>query len=214
VAAFTESLELSRRIGDRHGEAIVAFHLGSAFLDVPALRDLDQAEYWYKESFERLDESDYLSRATTMGQVGKVHLARFEEAPKAGPHEPELVTHLNAALAAYRQELEWLPADALESFAVVHNQLGLIHEYAGQIDIALRDYERSIRFEETVGNQYGAAISRRNIARMLANHGQWDKALLWAQAALRDFKAVGPGAANDSAETEQMLVDIKKARTR
>ena len=57
---YQEALTLSQRIGDRAAEALVAFNLGNAFLDVPGLRDLDQAEHWYRHSLSLREDSDRL----------------------------------------------------------------------------------------------------------------------------------------------------------
>ncbi len=48
-------LPLCHRIGDRPAEAVAAFNLGHAYKDIPALRDLDQAERWYRRSLELCD---------------------------------------------------------------------------------------------------------------------------------------------------------------
>jgi hypothetical protein len=53
---FQEALTLDQQIGDRQGEAEGAGSLGNAYLRVPGLRDLDQAEHWFQRSLSlRLD---------------------------------------------------------------------------------------------------------------------------------------------------------------
>ena len=70
VEAYQEAVDLSQRIGDRPGEAIVAFNLGHAYTDIPALRDLAQAERWYRRSLELRDERDRLGRGKCLSQLG------------------------------------------------------------------------------------------------------------------------------------------------
>ena len=50
VQPYQEAIGLFQRIGDRHGESTAAFNLGHAYSDpdIPALRDLGQAEQWYQ----------------------------------------------------------------------------------------------------------------------------------------------------------------------
>ena len=49
---LTRAAELFSRIGDDHSEFVAAAALGLAHRDVQQLRDLDQAEYWYRRSLE------------------------------------------------------------------------------------------------------------------------------------------------------------------
>ena len=64
VQPYQEAIELSHRVGDRRAEASAAFNLGHVYNRVRALRDLDQAEQWYRRCLELLDEHDTLGRAT------------------------------------------------------------------------------------------------------------------------------------------------------
>ena len=118
VQAYTEALQLTRRIGNRPNEAIAAYNLGRAYAEVPGLRNLDEAERWFQESLDLHDETDRLGRARCVGQLGSVHYQRFAEALTVGRPEAELLDHLNAAAEAYQQALELLPADAVADLAV------------------------------------------------------------------------------------------------
>ncbi|MFL6262790.1 MAG: CHAT domain-containing protein [Thermoanaerobaculia bacterium] len=83
VSAYEEALELSERIGDRACAATCAFNLGNAFKDLSALRDLDQAERWYRRSLELYDERDRLGRGRCLMQFGYIDWKRFHEARTA-----------------------------------------------------------------------------------------------------------------------------------
>src|SRR5207248_2780624 len=50
VQAYQENYELRLRIEDRPGAAIAAYNLGRAYTGIPALRDLAQAEHWFRRS--------------------------------------------------------------------------------------------------------------------------------------------------------------------
>jgi len=83
-------LELSERIEDRQEAAICTFNLGHSYVGTfsPAMRDLDQAETWYRRSLGLRDEGDRLSRARCLGQLGLVARERFTEARAAnGPED-------------------------------------------------------------------------------------------------------------------------------
>lgn len=95
VTAYEEAANLLQRIGNKP-EAIVAFNLGCAYMDIPALRDLAQAERWYRRALELFDERDHNGRALALGQLGLVACERFQEARAANKPEEELLQHLNA----------------------------------------------------------------------------------------------------------------------
>ncbi len=211
VEAYTESLELDRRIGDQPAQAVVAHNLGTAYKDIRGLRDLDAAERWYQRSLHLVDERDYLGRSRGMYQLGYVHYERFLEAQEAGRPEAELRDHLTHAANAYHQAVGLLPADAVGDLAITHNQLGLIYDAAGDLDTAVRHYGESVRYEEAAGNHYGAGQSRRNVAIAFAERRRFGDALEWARAALRDFQSYGNRAADRIAETQQVIAKIEQA---
>ncbi len=97
IASYQESLDLAEEMGERAGAAICAFNLGTAHKDIPAIRDLDRAENWYRRSLELYDERDRLRRGRSQGQLGGVALERFWEARNAGEAAATLLAHLNAA---------------------------------------------------------------------------------------------------------------------
>jgi tetratricopeptide (TPR) repeat protein len=210
VEAYTEALELFRRVADRPGEAATVFNLGHAYKALPGLRDLDAATRWYQEALDLFDEGDRLGRARCVGQLGYVHWDRFKEARNANRPDAELRALLTAARDAYQQALELLPADAVSDLAIAHNQLGLIYDDAGQLDAAVRHWQQSVRYDEVAGNRYGAASTRHNVAAALAENGRLRDGMLWAQAALRGFQTYGDRAAADMAETNQLIAAIEQ----
>jgi tetratricopeptide (TPR) repeat protein len=208
IEAYTEALELKRRIGDRPGEAITAYNLGTAYLNLPELRDLNEAERWYQDSLDLRDEGDRLGRAQCVAQLGHVRWERFREARAAGRPQAELLAHLNAARDAYQQALDLTPGDAVGELAVIQNQLGMIYADGSQFEVALRHYQEAIRYEEVRGNRYGAAQTRGNVAAALADRGRLGDGLLWAEAALRDFQSYGARAAAEIAQIQQLIAEI------
>jgi len=205
---YQEALELDQRIGDRTAEAQDAGNLGNAYLRVPGLRDLDQAQHWYQHSFSLRPDSDRHGRSISLAWLGGVALARFNDAEAGGEAEPVLLRHLNAALRSYQQSLDLTAADDHQARANTENQLGNIYSQAGDTGQALRHYQRSVQHEEARRNIYGAGQTRYNIALLLAGDGRISDALYYARAALDNFRQVGQGAASEVVNAEQLITDL------
>ena len=210
VEAYEEALELVESIGERTLSAICAFNLGHAYKDISALRDLRQAEHWYRRSLELRDERDHLYRGTSLGQLGSVTFERFMEAREQERPEDEVLRHLNEAVSFYRQALEHFPADAVDELAVAHNALGAIYRNAGDTDRAVVHYRDSIRYREKQGNVYGASDTRFNVAIALDHAGRPQDALEYARAALRGFETYGESAADAIQSTRQLIEVIQQ----
>ena len=212
VDNYQKGYDLALRIGDHAGAAACAFNLGHVYSgDVPALRDLAQAEVWYRRGLELTSDSDRLTRSKGLGQLGLVAHERFKEARHAKQPEAVLLEHWKAARQFYQQSLDLTPPDALNSLACAHDRLGRIYGEAGQTEQAVAHYCQSIRYEELAGNLYGAANTRYNIALAYANAGRFTDALLFAQAALHNYAQFGPAAANEAAEAQQLIAEIEEA---
>jgi len=211
VASYRQALDLAEVLALRSEAAIAAYNLGGAFEDVPAVRDLAQAEHWYRRSLDLRDERDRQGQGGCHAQLGSVAFERFEEARAAGRPESELLAALNAALAAYQQALALLPANAVNDLAVAHNQLGMIYGTVGDFDRALPHYRECIRLAEGSGNLYQAGATRFNVALALLQSGRLTDAREYARAALRNFEPYGPGAAAETQRTQQLLAHIEQA---
>ena len=187
------------------------FNLGHAYKDIPALRDLAQAERWYRRALELHEERDRLNRSKGLSQLGLVAYERFNEARKVKKPEAELLKQLNIAVQFYQQALEITPPNAVDSLAVKHNALGVIYdEGAGDLDRALPHYREAIRYEEMQGNLYGAAQTRCNVALALAQAGRLMDAREYALAALRNFETFGDRAAEEIEKTRGLVAQIEE----
>lgn len=204
---YRESLEIDELLGDQPGAAVTAFNLGRAYTEVPVLRDLDQAETWYRRGLDLRDEVDRLGRARCLGQLGCVARERFKEALAAEAREDELLRLINEAAGFYHQALDLLPEDAVNDRAVTENQLGAIYADAGDLDRALPHYRECIRLDESAGNPFGAAQTRFNVAVCLARAGRFAD----ARAALRNYETFGRRAAAEIEKTKGLLAAIDQA---
>jgi len=208
VAAYRESFDLAQRIGDGTAAAASACNLGNAYI---GLRDLAEAERWYRGGLELMPDGDRMGRAGSLGQLGHVARERFEEARRANQPEAVLLRHLNDALGFYQQALAMTPPDAIGQLAVIHNQLGASYGDAGQLDRALRHYRESIRYRESAGNLYGAALTQYNVAVALLRARRLADARDYADAALRNYQTYGASAEQDIQDTLGLIAAIDKA---
>jgi tetratricopeptide (TPR) repeat protein len=206
VEPSKEAISIYQFIGDKATEAISAFNLGHAYKNLPVLRNLDEAEHWYRRGLELFATDDKLARGKCHNQLGNIVYQRFNDAKKAGKTEEELLKHLKAAVDYYQQALALLPPDAVDDLAVTHNQLGLIYNDAGDLERALEHYNKSVQYKEAAGNIYAAGNTRFNIALMFFQNGRLTDALLYARAALRNFESYG-GRAKDMEDDAKGLIE-------
>jgi tetratricopeptide (TPR) repeat protein len=211
VSAYEEAAELLHRIGDEPAAAVAAFNLGHAYMLLPTLRDLDEAERWYRRSLDLFPAGDRLGRGGCFAQLGLVAYERFKEAREAGAPEETLAAHLNEAAEQYHRALDLTPANAVDALAVKHNQLGNIYRDAGDLARSLRHCREAIRYHEQAGNVYAAAQDRYNMAVSFARAGRWPDALDYARAALRGFQTFGARAAQDIQDTQRLIAVIEQA---
>jgi tetratricopeptide (TPR) repeat protein len=207
---YQEALALAQRIGDRPSEAQRAVSLGLAYLRVPGLRDLDQAEHWLRHSLSLRPDGDRVGRSLDLESLGAVALERFKDASAADEAEAVLLEHLNAALRSYRQALDLTSADDHEARGVQENELGNVFREAGDTGRALQHYQRSIQHKEARRDIFGAGVTRYNIALLLADDGRISDALHYARAALDNFRQAGPGAASEAAQAERLIAALEQ----
>jgi tetratricopeptide (TPR) repeat protein len=214
VTSLRRAADLYRRIDDRSAQANIAGSLANAYLEIPALRDLDRAEHHYRESLALRPDHDRLGRARDAGSLGLIARQRLLDARRAGAPAAVLTGYLRTAAEYYHQDLALLPADAVADLAVAHNQLGAVYADAGRADSAITHYQKSINLKEAADDRYGAGTTRRNIASLLARAGRYGEALAYAHAALADYTSYGPAAATAADQTRQLIAKIEKdART-
>ena len=97
-----------------------------------------------------------------------------------------------------------------ESTTTDHNQLGNIDADADELERALSHYQESIRYKEEMGNVYNAGQTRYNVAAALAGAGRFEDALLYAQAALRNYETFGERAADKIQKTQSLIGRIEE----
>jgi tetratricopeptide (TPR) repeat protein len=221
VAAYQEAIRYYQRIGDTAAEAVAHYNLGHAYMELPAIRDLDAAEAAYRRGLDMWAKDDLLNRSKTYQAIGMVHHARFDDARGRGETDAAL-RHAQAAEQHYRQALALCPPSAVADLGPMHNQLGNLYQQVGQIEPAREHYERAVHGCEQIGNRYAAGQTRYNLAVMYAQASGREatparardllrRALAYAQASLRDFQHYQGRAAADEADAQRLIEIIRQS---
>lgn len=222
VQSYHEAINICRRIRDKAEESVIEFNLGTAYKDLPAIRDLAAAEAAYQRSLLLRDPNDALFRSMCMLQIGMVHHARFHEARASKEPGETLLRHAQSAEKHYFDSLRMCPKDALTDLAPIHNALGSLCSQVGQLDKARQHFEQAAQYFERSGNHFGAGQTRFNMALMYVRAaGKEDqrpqqrasllRALSYAEAALRDFQHYKGRAAEMEANAQGLLDQINQA---
>ena len=211
AVSYKESLTLYQQIGEKSAEAVAAFNLGHAYMQLPALRNLDEAERWYRRSLELSVEGDRQGKAKCYSQLGLVEYEKFNEAKKSKQPDEQLLERLNAAVKWYHLALENDSPDNPDDLAIDHNQLGIIYKNAGDLEHALEHYNQCIHYDEVAGNFYGAGQDRFNVAIALYQNGRLSDAMLYARAALRNFESYRGRAKDQEDDTKGLIAAIEEA---
>ena len=222
VKAYQETIRHDQRIDDTAAEAIAHYNLGHAYKDIPAIRDLDQAETAYRRSLDLIPANNAQSRAGPIFQIGMVQHNRFREARKRDEPKAILLKHVQAAEAHYLEALQLCPSNAITLLGPLHNQLGLLYMHIGQTELAREHYEQCVQIFEQIGDRYGAGGARYNMAVMYGQSASRQdspktrrdlllRAKAYAEAALRDYQSYQGRAADKEADAQQLIAAIDQA---
>jgi tetratricopeptide (TPR) repeat protein len=211
VQSYREAIEYFKSLGATQEDAVCEYNLGHAYLAIPSLRDLDEAERRYQKSFDLRRSGDAFGGAICLGQRGLVAVRRFEDARTAKRPVKELLYHLGEAARLYERALDMLPISAVTERGIIHNSLGNIYLEAGDSDRALHHHQQDIRFCELSGDVFGAGQTRFNVAISLYQIQRFSDARAYAETALANFQEFGVRAVDHIQRTEQLVVLIDQA---
>lgn len=221
VVAYQEAIQYDQRTGNTADEAVDYYNLGRAYMELPAIRDLDAAEAAYRRSLALHDPNDAVGRSRCIKQIGMVHHERFDAARGRGEADAAL-RHAQTAEQHYRQSLALCPPSAVADLGPIHNQLGNLYDAVGQTELAREHYERAAQYFEQSGNRYHAGFTRYNLAVMYCDAASREasparardllrRALAYAQASLRDYKSYDGRAADREAKAQRLIDAIRQA---
>jgi tetratricopeptide (TPR) repeat protein len=213
VDLFMAAIQGNDLIGATADEAIAARELGNSYKNMPAIRDLDAAEHWFRRSLDLTDPNDQLGRAWALGQLGSVAYQRFVEAKNAGQHEIEQNRHLSKAATNYHKSLEACPATAVRDIGAIYNALGNIYRERNQREKALKFFREAVHHFDRGGYHFEAGQARRSMAAFLLELGRFADAEAFGEAAAENYNHIGEGAAEEINITNKLLVDIRKGES-
>jgi tetratricopeptide (TPR) repeat protein len=208
AATYKEALDVARAISDPAAQSFVALGLGNAFLNIDSLRNLDEAERWYRQSLAVAAAGDELTRGRILGQLGRVAYERFNDARVGKRPLKELARLLTESARLYEQALATIPQTAVIDRAATHNQLGNIYQNVGDVERALHHYRQCIRYGEEVGDAFGTGLTRYNVAVALLEAGRHSDARAYAEAALANFQIFGDRAASEIDHAQRLVSTI------
>lgn len=184
--------------------ALLAFKLGNAYLQLPIVRNLTEAEQWYRFSLMLYKKYDAHWTAQCCGKLGLVTYEHWIEALKASGSTPVISKEFNEILDHYTRALYLLPSYAVGDLATLYNRLGRLFHEVGQIEEAFEYYRDAVRYYELHGNRYETARTRFITALLLIQDNRLEDAYDYAEAALRYFQTE----ANTEVEQEETLALI------
>jgi len=222
VAAYEEAIRHYLRTGDTAAEAVVHYNLGRTYTELPAIRDLDDAEAAYRRSLACVAEDHFLGRSEIIQAIGSVHHERFAESRRRGEPAEIVLAHARAAEAAYLQALALCPGDAIAHLGSMHNELGNLYREAGQTEPARERFERAVQIFELTGDRYRAGGTRYNLALMYGQAAEREsaparrrdllrRASAYAESSLRDFQHYQGRAADKEAKAQGLIDEIARA---
>jgi tetratricopeptide (TPR) repeat protein len=210
VDAYAEAMRLAELLGDRANAAACALSMGHACIDIPSIRDFNEAERWYRRAMDLAGATDLLTRSQCLSALGMIAYGRFDDGRSAHQPESEIVHHLRSAFALCDEGLRLLPPTEVAHLANAHSYLGFVHSAARDSEKALYHWRESIGHSEAQGDTFRAGMSRFNIARCLTNERRLADAREYAQAAARDLRGCGVSATDQLREVEQLIDVIER----
>nr|VFK13695.1 MAG: ATP-, maltotriose- and DNA-dependent transcriptional regulator MalT [Candidatus Kentron sp. LFY] len=161
LSYFTESLEITRDIGDRKGEGTTLNNLSQIH---DARGDLDEALAYLSQSLAiQRDIGDRQGESTTLGNIGSIYLARGD---------------YDQALNYFQQGLE-ITRDIgdRQGEGTTLNNISQIHEARGELDEALGYLTESLAIQRDIGDRQGEGVTLNNISQIHRARGEFDEAL-------------------------------------
>jgi tetratricopeptide (TPR) repeat protein len=216
IASYKEANKIYRQIDDIEAEGTAAFNLGTAFMNIASVLDLDEAERWLMKSLDLYKIENPLGRGLSFFHLGVVSYRRFEQARQDDKPLPVLLEHLNSTIGLLNRALQILPTSSFFNRSGAYNLLGAVYFSAGPdyIDKALSNYRLAIRDADQLGDKFLAGQIRYNVAAsLLANAREHQEertyvdARSYAQAALELFRDAAPGS-NEIDSAQKMLADL------
>ncbi|MCX5097624.1 tetratricopeptide repeat protein [Streptomyces sp. NBC_00365] len=189
---FDEALDLQHSADHREELFSTHYNIAEAYRKVPAIRDLDRAEWHFLKCLDLAGPDQRLKRIGALGELGLVAWLRHEDAEEAGVPQEERRPHLVEALWHYNTALADTPVGAYHDAATFHNQLGLLHLTLGDDEAAAREHlQEAQRLFLLAEEPDGAGRALCNLAFGLLDQGRLPEARPYLVEALRHLEPFG-----------------------
>ena len=167
-----QSLGISERMGDVHGQAQTLNNLGSVYMQKG---QWDRAIEIYQKSLDLCKRvGDMHALAQTWGNLGLVYADKGE---------------WDQAIAMYRKSMENLEGlHDMHDIAQVWGNWGNVCLQKGEWDRAITMYQRSLQTFRWMGDLHGQAQTFGNLGNVYLRRGQWDRAITMYQRSLDIFE--------------------------
>jgi len=170
-----QALKISRKIGDRHGEAISLNNLGIAH---KSLGQYQKAIDFYEQSIEIFREiTDFNGEANALMNLGNVY-------SYLGQYQQEIQFH-QQSMEIFRE------IGALNGEANALINLGNAYNSLGQYQQAIHFYQQSLEVFREIGDRKGESSSLGNLGCVYHSLGQYQQAIHFYQQSLEVFREIG-----------------------
>jgi tetratricopeptide (TPR) repeat protein len=208
VDYFQKAMVVAEEIGDSSSIARIAGNLANVYLQIPGLRDLDEADKWLSLAIENY-AGDPLGQSKCYGQRALLKIRQVMEG--AGTDPAKNVEYMEQAADALNQAFRLLPKDATRELVGLHEYAGMFYQIVGATDEAVSHYVQAMKAAEETGQQDGIGMLRIKAAGTLAAAGRFSDAALFAEQAIRD--AVRDGEQDEVRDAEELLAAIRAAES-
>jgi len=210
-----QALEISRKIGDRNGEASSLNGLGNAY---DSLSQYQQAIQFHQQSLEiKREIGDRDDEASSLNNLGEAYrnLGQYQQAinfyqqsleifREIGDRNGEASSLMNLgnaynSLGQYQQAINFYQ-QSLEIFreigdrngeALSLNNLGIAYNSLGQYQQAINFYQQSLEIFREIGDRNGEASSLGNLGNAYHSLGQYQQAINFYQQSLEIEREIG-----------------------
>jgi hypothetical protein len=188
LQVYQEAFTILTRAGALLEAANVAYMIGMAYKDMPAARDLGAAGTWLQFSLEFLPDNDFLGRTRRHNELASVALNQLYDAISADSPISVQQEHATEAFVNLRAALHEVPEDSTLDLRITHDRLADLYHATGHPEESLFHYHEALKADMFLGDSAGAGRTRAKIAALHQSQHQFREALLYARAALDDFR--------------------------
>jgi tetratricopeptide (TPR) repeat protein len=201
ISIATRALHFADLSHDRDIEAMLAYNLAAITLRLRGIESWERCRELLERARGTFKPEDHLAQSRCYSELGFIALERG----RATEDEDEKRRLAFEAIEDYERALALTPANAKESLAMKHMNLGIIYIEVGKGEMARGHLDAAVMLAEQTAQTQIAARARSRIAMQLAAAGDHEAAALFARRALNDLKPVDGASTRIIAEINGLL---------